>query len=226
MTRQYSHKELAEKVIHLCKNDKYKFIYISWKGWSGKSSFSKLIIELWKEQWISINHIDTDDFLINSELRKSAKKERIDNNSKKRISNYTSAFEESYNLAQLDSIIYSLEQQTNCFYKSKHDKKYIKLNHTYPLTIIEWIGTAFLETYRNTLSIWISCNEEVEIQRRIKRARNGEKEISYEELQQKTKERNEQLEVTTISHLSKFDIILDSSNDDILVVNKDNTNNI
>lgn len=225
MTSKYSRNSLAKKILNLYK-DKHKFIYISWNGWSGKSSFSKLVIELWKEQWISINHIDTDDFLINSQLRKSAKKERIDNNNKKRISNYTSAFEESYNLAQLDSIIYSLEQQTDCFYKSKYDNKYIKVDHIHPLTIIEWIGTVFLEKNRNALSIWISCNEETEIQRRLKRARNGEREINYEELQQKTKERNEQLKATTLHHLSKFDIILDSSNDDILIVNKDNTNNL
>lgn len=93
MIRQYSHKELAEKVTHLCKNDKYKFIYISWNGWSGKSSFSKLLIEASKQYWTSTNYIDTDDFLINSQLRKSSTKRWIDNHNNKRTSYYSSAFE-------------------------------------------------------------------------------------------------------------------------------------
>lgn len=78
-----------------------------------------------------------DDFMINKTLRRSAIKTRIDKHGEEHRSQYTRAFPDSYNLSSLQAIIYSIDQELDCFYKPKKSKDFVRISHNYPLTIIE-----------------------------------------------------------------------------------------
>lgn len=215
--------EISSALINFCLN-KFKFIYISGNGGSGKTTFAKSLVKQLNSMNINSNYIDTDEFVLDAEIRKSAKKKWIDVNGNERISEYTTSFPESYYLPALKTIIYSLRQGKDCYYKPKKKNEFIELKAEFPVTIIEGVGVAFLEKTKDTIGLFFTCNEDVEIERRIQRARNGEDVMSYEEVRKKVIERNNQFNVSVLPNKSKFDIELYSSKDFNLSVIRDGLN--
>lgn len=57
------------------------------------------------------------------------------------------------------------------------------------------------------------CDPEIELQRRLERNRDGESDVSREQVQQKLIERNEQFEINILPERDKFDIELWSHED-------------
>lgn len=220
MPQSYSSSIVAKHILDFCIG-RYKFVYIWGNGWSGKSTLSQEIINKAQSHWISVNCIDTDDFMIDKQLRRSATKIRTDTHGNERHSQYTRAFPESYHLSSLESIIHTLTQWIDCFYKPKRSSNFVRLYNSYPLTIIEWVGTAFWGQNPETFSLFITCNQETEIQRRIQRSRDNESSLSYEEIVQKLIERNEQFAVTILPEKHKYTIELESLSDYTLEVIRD-----
>lgn len=56
--------------------------------------------------------------------------------------------------------------------------------------------------------IFVLCDFKTEVDRRISRARDGETNLSREEVEEKATERNEQFEVTILPEKNKFDLEL------------------
>lgn len=106
-SKTYKDEEIAKKVVDFCLG-KYKFIFISGNGGSGKTTLSKKIVEEINSRGLSANRIDMDDFMIDSSIRKDLQKEWVDKNNNKRISYHTWPFKESYHLDSLENIIHSL----------------------------------------------------------------------------------------------------------------------
>ena len=93
-----------------------------------------------------------------------------------------------------------------------------------PLTIIEGVGAAFLEKDPKAFGIFLTCDLETEITRRIKRSRDGESNSSQEEIEKHCKERYEQFEAVVLPERKKFDLELQSLEDHSLKVKRDNLN--
>lgn len=221
--QNYSDEQIAKKIMDFCLG-KYKFIFISGNGGSGKTTLSKSLISEINSRGVDANSIDTDDFMIDTEIRKNAKKEWIDANNNKRISDHGSVFKEAYHLDSLEAVVRSLVNNENTSYKPKKGGELIELKSDAPLTIIEGIGSAFLEKNEMVYSILLICDFSIEVNRRIDRARNGEDNLLREEVKKKCLERREQLETTVLSMKDNFDLELWSQEDYSFSVKRDGLN--
>lgn len=219
----YTDEEIAKKVVDFCLG-KYKFIFISGNGGSGKTTLSKKLVEEINSRGLSTNRIDMDDFMIDYSIRKDLQKEWIDKKGNKRISYYTWPFKESYHLTSLEAIIHSLTKGKDSFYKPKKSNEFVEIKAEFPLTIIEGVGTAFLEKEQMIYGIFVMCDFKTEVDRRINRARDGETNLSREEVEEKATERNEQFEITILPEKNKFDLELWSLPDYSHRVDRDDFN--
>ncbi|MCE9548864.1 AAA family ATPase [Candidatus Nomurabacteria bacterium] len=220
MEKLYKGDEIAKKVIDFCLG-KYKFIFISGNGGSGKTTLSHQLVKEINSRGLHANCIDMDEFMIDSKIRKSSKKEWVDALGNKRISYLTWAFKESYNLDSLETCIHSLKNGKDCSYKSKSGEEVV-LKSECSITIIEGVGTAFLKKEEITYGIFVMCDFKHEVDRRINRARDGETNLSREEVEGKATERNEQFEVTILPEKNKFDLELWSLDDHSFRIDRDN----
>lgn len=216
----YSGEQVAKKIIDFCLG-KYKFIFISGNGGSGKTTLSEQLVKEINSRGFGANRIDMDDFMFDRKVRWDSEKEWVDTKNNKRISNYGWAFKESYHLASLEAIIHSLEKGKDSFYKPKKSKEFIEIKANFPLTIIEGVGTAFLEKDKTIYGIFVMCDFGNEINRRISRARDGETNLSREEIEKRAAERKEQFEVTILPEKNKFDLELSSQEDYSLNIGRD-----
>lgn len=218
----YTDKEIIKKIVNFCLG-KYKFIFISGNGGSGKTTLSKQLVKEINSRGLEANCIDMDDFMIDSKIRKSTQKEWVDANNNKRVSYHTWAFKESYHLDSLENLIHSLMIGDVCLYKNKNGEE-VELKSKSVITIIEGVGTAFLKKEKGMYSIFIMCDFEHEINRRVSRARDGETNLSIEEVEKKAIERNEQFEVTILPEKNKFDLQLWSLEDYSFRIDRDDFN--
>jgi len=221
--QSYSGEQVVKKVIEFCLG-KYKFIFISGNGGSGKTTLSKQLVKEINSRGLDANCIDMDEFMLDSKIRKSARKEWIDARNNKRIGTYGWAFKESYHLASLETIIHSIMNGKDSFYKPKKSYEFIEIKAGSPITIIEGVGTAFLKKEEVMFGIFVMCDFKDEVDRRIRRARDGEANLSREEVKEKAIERNEQFEVTILPERNKFALELRSLGDHSFSVERDDLN--
>ena len=201
--------ELVQYIIDYCKNNNLNKIYICGNGGSGKTSLSKYIEEEAKK-YGNVNVISTDDFIVDTDLRKNASVTWRENDAEYSY-RYTSSNKESYFIKNIDEIIYNIDNGLDCYYFSKRYKEnndIKKLYSNYFLTIIEGVGTAFLERDNKALSIFLKCNTENEIKRREERLENQNR-SSIELYDEK---RDSQFRTNVLIHENEFDLIIE--NDD------------
>ncbi len=219
--KPYSGTQVAKKVIDFCLR-KYKFIYLSGNGGSGKTTLSNELVSEIKSRGLEVNCIDMDEFVLDTKMRKSGKKVWVDVNNNTRESEYTTSFRESYYLNAVEAIIYSINKGKDSYFKTKKSNQFIEIKAQAPITIIEGVGTAFLEKNINAFGVFLTCNSELEIRRRINRSRDGENNLSSEEVEKKCNERNEQFEAMILPEGRKFDLELSSQEDYLLDIMRDN----
>ncbi|MBR4618957.1 MAG: AAA family ATPase [Bacilli bacterium] len=201
--------ELVQYIIDYCKNNKLNKVYICGNGGSGKTSLSKYIEEEAKK-YGNVNAISTDDFIVDTSLRKNASITWKEND-KDYSYRYTSSNKESYFIKNIDEILYNIDNGLDCYYfskKYKEENNMRKLYSNYFLTIIEGVGTAFLERDSKSLSIFLKCSTENEIKRREDRLENQNR-SSIELYDEK---RDSQFRTNVLIHENEFDMIIE--NDD------------
>jgi uridine kinase len=223
MSESYKGEEIVKKLADFCLG-KYKFIFISGNGGSGKTTLSKQLVKEIKSRGLNANRIDMDDFMIDSKIRKNTQKEWIDSKNNKRTGYLGWAFKEAYNLNSIETILHSLIEGKNSLYKPKKSDELVEIKAEFPITIIEGVGTAFLRKETNVLGIFVMCNFKNEIERRIKRARDDEHNLSRKEVEEKAIERNEQFEVTILPEKNKFELELWSLEDHSFKIERDDLN--
>lgn len=211
--------ELVQYIINICKEKNLNKIYICGNGGSGKTTLSKKIYELGVE-YGNVNIISLDDFMADTTMRKNSIVKWYENNIEY-VGRYTSSNFETYFLKNVYEIIYNIDHGVDCFYfpkryKEKNNIRQLKSN--YFLTIIEGVGTVFLEKDKEkALNILLKCSLENEIIRRISRTEqlNRDKTELYDE------KRSSQYRVNVLSHEKEFDLIVTNDKDfNYKIINK------
>ena len=201
--------ELVQYIIDYCKSNNLNKVYICGNGGSGKTSLSKYIEEEAKKIG-RVNIISTDDFIVDTSLRKNATVTWKENDEEYSY-RYTSSNKESYFIKNIDELIYNIDNGLDCYYFPKNYKENNNIRKLYSdcfLTIIEGVGTAFIERENKSLSIFLKCSTESEIKRREDRveSQNRNSIELYDE------NRDSQFRTNVLIHENEFDLIIE--NDD------------
>ena len=200
--------EITKNIIDICKKNNLNKVYICGNGCSGKTTLSKKIQEE-ALNYGNVNLISTDDFLVNTTLRKNGISKWTENEVEY-TGRYTSSNYESYFWKNVYEIIYNIDHGIDCFYftkryKEKNNIRQLKSN--YFLTIIEGVGTVFLEKdTHKSLTIFLKCNQENEAQRR----KNRTEQLNRDPIELYSEERSSQYRVNVLSHENEFDLIIEN----------------
>lgn len=198
--------QLVKYILNYCQKNNLNKVYICGNGGSGKTTLSK---KLYDEalKYGNSNIISTDDFMADTTLRKNSTT-NWEEHGVKYTGRYTSSNFESYFLKNVYEIIYNIDHGIDCFYfpkryKEKNNIRQLKSN--YFLTIIEGVGTVFLEKDKEkSLTILLKCNKDNEIKRRIKRTR----ELNRDATELYDEKRSSQYRVNVLKHEKDFDLII------------------
>lgn len=220
--------QTAKKIIEYSKQNGIKYLFISGNGASGKTELSKLICKLVGKEEI-INTIDMDDYVVDTKLRSNAKVEWTDpTTGETRSGKYSTVFSASYFLQNIKAILCNLERGNNYWYWPKKAKtpdeccKELKSNAV--LTIVEGIGSVYLDKDpAKSLSVFIRCSKEIEIDRRVSRARFSN-EQNRSDVEKQYDERNSQFEALILPYAPSHNLILESLVDYSFDIKKDEFN--
>lgn len=203
--------ELTTHLLRICKENNYRKIYICGNGSSGKTTLSKSLYN--KASTIGIcNLISLDDYLVDITLRKNSIYTWYEND-KEYQGRYTSSCKESYDLKSVYALLYNLDNGLDTYYfplryQEKHNIRRLYANYT--LTILEGVGTVFLDKDANeSLTILLGCSKELEIKRRSKRTKELKRDISenFDEV------RSREYQVNVLSQKDTFDLVITSDED-------------
>ena len=203
--------ELTTHLLRICKENNYRKIYICGNGSSRKTTLSKSLYN--KASTIGIcNLISLDDYLVDITLRKNSLYTWYENN-KEYQGRYTSSCKESYDLKSVYALLYNLDNGLDTYYfplryQEKHNIRRLYANYT--LTILEGVGTVFLDKDANeSLTILLGCSKELEIKRRSKRTKELKRDI-YENFDEV---RSREYQVNVLSQKDTFDLVITSDED-------------
>ena len=189
-------KQIINDICHtIIKND-YKIVLISGNGCAGKSIFANLLKGKYQDFNKTVCILDTDDFLLDKEYRKSTIISYVDKKGQVKKGYMASTFPQAYDFEKLKNTIIGKNQD---------------------LIIIEGIGAAFvLNDFPQAYKIFLQIDRETEFRRRSQRARS-EADLSKERIEM----RYEQFELFVLPLADKFDLRLVSQNDFSLKLTKE-----
>ena len=224
MGKVIQYNDLIQNVFDFCIKTGVKFLLISGIGGSGKSTLAKEIKKCFEKNNFTANIVDTDDFVIKSDVRKQTKVDYIDSIGNEYVTSYTTSFIESYCLNSFNSTIYNLKKGVDLYHipkDAKDESEYVLLKGNADIHIIEGVGSQFIKKPLNSLLLYVDCDLDTEVERRIKRARNGESVKNRDNIKEKCLARRNQLNSEAMTKQSKFDLILHSQMDFSFDVKKD-----
>lgn len=208
----YTPQVLAKKIVDFCIAKNKRFIFISGNGGSGKTEFAKVLAQIGCK-FGQVNVLDTDDFVVNTKLRNSSIVTWKDKNGNDCSGRYTTAFEASFFLQNIKAIVCNLKNGNDYIHwpkKALTEKECRILYSKAIFTIIEGVGTVFLDKKDiDSMSVFIHCDKEIEIERRINRAQFSN-EKKAEDVYKKYDERNSQYEANIAPHIEEHDMLLES----------------
>lgn len=200
--------DLVEYIISICREKNFNKIYICGNGGAGKTTLSKKI----RDRGLNFgetNLISLDDFMADSTLRENSLV-KWEEDGIEYVGRYTSSNFETYFLKNVYEIIYNIDHGIDCYYfpkryKEKNNIRQLKSN--YFLTVIEGVGTVFLEKDKEkSLTILLKCNKENEISRRFART----KELNRRSVELYDEKRSSQFRVNVLSHENEFNLIIEN----------------
>lgn len=216
---------IANKILQYCINNNKKYIFISGNGASGKTELSKKICNAAKEIG-TVNTINMDDFVVDTALRKHSVIEWNDiTTGEKETGSYSTVFAASYFLQNIKAILCNLRRGNNYWYWPKRAKleseSTVELKSDAIITIVEGIGSVYIDKDpADSISIFMTCSKECEIERRIKRAKYSN-EQDRASVEREYDDRNRQFLSIIMPYKEKHDLILESLKDFSLIINKD-----
>ena len=222
-TRTYSPEAIARSIMQHCHKTDRRLIFISGNGGAGKTELSRAIAKE-AEKYGRANVLDMDDFVVDTKLRNSATTSWSDPEKGPQTGRYTTAFAESYFLQNVQAILYNLERGNNYYHRPKKAQTDVECRLLFGdavMTIVEGTGTVFLERdVSRSISIFVQCSAEIEVARRIQRARFSNEQNEADVLKNFA-ERNSQYRAMIEPHKAEYGLVLESMEDYSLGVVRD-----
>ncbi|MCH5142266.1 MAG: hypothetical protein J1G07_00925 [Clostridiales bacterium] len=217
--------ELINALVGYALAKKKRFIFISGNGGSGKSELAKRIVA-YASQFGHSNAIDMDEFVVDTALRKSASLE-WEFDGEKLTGRCTTSFKSAYFIQNIHAIIANVALNNNYYHWPKKAKSIDECKLIYGdavITVVEGIGSVFLnKSLVDSISIFIECDEDIEIARRLQRKRFSN-EQTIEDIKKSSVERNSQYKALILPHRDEHDLILTSNEDYSFSIAKDKLN--
>lgn len=222
-TMNFTPGQIAKKIVDYCRRTNRRFVFISGNGGSGKSELSKVIVAE-ASKFGHVNTLDMDDFVVDTALRKSASITWNDKDKGVQSGRYSTSFAASYFLQNIRAIVHNISCGNNyCHWpkKAKSASECRLLHSDAVLTVVEGIGTVFLERDKdNSLGLFIRCEKEIEIERRLKR-KQFSNEQNLADILKNYEERNSQFEANILPYMNDYQVVLESLIDYSLDVLRD-----
>ncbi|TDQ41615.1 uridine kinase family protein [Aureibacillus halotolerans] len=210
--------EIRQRIANLInKNDQKVMIGISGHGASGKTTFANQLVELIEEK--DINLINTDPYIIGSDLRKYTTL-AYEYNGKEHHYKMTACHPAAHNVYALERDINMLRDGLDFYSLATHYKKSTLISSQHKVTIVEGMSLAFISQRLFDLTVYLYTDGETELTRRgIRDVSERGTDLHY--LNQSHEERRIQYEVFMHPYHQNFDIVVKNSNE-AFFLEKDN----
>lgn len=204
-------KLLQEIINWLRMSDEKIVIGISGHGAAGKTTFANRLVNLLNQN--EINYINTDPYIVSSDIRKYAVIQYTYQNENHRYK-MTACHPAAHHLAALERDIQMVRAGLDFYTIDTHYMKSELISSKNKITIVEGMSAAFINPDLFDLKIYFYTDGETELMRRSSRdiAERGA-DINY--LSQSHEERRIQYEVFMHSYSQRFDIIIKTSDETI-----------
>ncbi|HDR4363710.1 TPA: uridine kinase [Bacillus cereus] len=204
-------KLLQEIINWLRMSDEQIVIGISGHGAAGKTTFANRLVNLLNQN--EINYINTDPYIVSSDIRKYAVIQYTYQNENHRYK-MTACHPAAHHLAALERDIQMVRAGLDFYTIDTHYMKSELISSKNKITIVEGMSAAFINPDLFDLKIYFYTDGETELMRRSSRdiAERGA-DINY--LSQSHEERRIQYEVFMHSYSQRFDIIIKTTDETI-----------
>lgn len=189
-------------------NDQRIIIGISGHGASGKTTFANKLLKLLGQK--DINFINTDPYIIGSNLRKYTILDYEYNNEEHQYK-MTACHPTAHNLSALERDINMIRDGLDFYTISTNYSKSKLISSQNKVTIVEGMSTAFINLELFDLTVYLYTDGETELSRRgIRDVAERGTDIHY--LRQSHEERRIQYDLFMHPYHQNFDVVLKNSN--------------
>lgn len=201
--------KIINEIINLIKRENKRIIIgISGHGGSGKTTFVNNLLKLLGET--NVNYINTDPYIIGSNLRKYTII-KYEYKNKVHQDKMTACHPAAHNVSSLERDIHMLRDGIEFYTLSTHYSKSFLVSSQYKINIIEGMSVAFTDLSLYDLKIYLYTDEETELKRRsIRDVSERGTNINY--LNKSHEERRIQYELFMHPFHNNFDIVLKNTN--------------
>lgn len=205
---------ILERIANLINNKDHRIIIgISGHGASGKTTFANKLVKLLGQQ--DINFINTDPYIIGSNLRKYT---IVDYEYNNEVHHYkmTACHPSAHNLSALERDIHMIRDGLDFYTISTHYSESTLISSQNKVTIVEGMSIAFINPELFDLTVYLYTDGETELNRRgIRDVSERGTDIHY--LRQSHEQRRIQYDLFMHPYHQNFDVVLKNSNEEIFL---------
>lgn len=209
---------ILHRIANLINNkDQRIIIGISGHGASGKTTFANKLIKLLGQK--DINFINTDPYIIGSNLRKYTILDYEYNNEKHHYK-MTACHPTAHNLSALERDINMIRDGLDFYTINTHYSESTLISSQNKVTIVEGMSIAFINPELFDLTVYLYTDGETELNRRgIRDVSERGTDIHY--LRQSHEERRIQYDLFMHPYHRNFDVVLKNSNEEFFLEKDD-----
>lgn len=211
-----------DRILHEIANwinnkDQKVMIGISGHGASGKTTFANKLVKLLGQK--NINFINTDPYIIGSNLRKYTVLDYEYNNEEHHYK-MTACHPTAHNLSALERDINMIRDGLDFYTIGTHYRESTLVSSQNKVTIVEGMSIAFINPMLFDLTIYLYTDGETELNRRGIRD-VSERGIDIHYLRQSHEERRIQYDLFMHPYHRNFDVVLKNSNEEFFLEKDD-----
>ncbi len=207
-----------DKILHdivkrINKNEGRLIIGISGHGASGKTTFANSLLKLLEKE--NVNYMNTDPYIIDSNLRKYA---AIDYEYKNKKHHYkmTACHPAAHHILALERDLMMIRAGLDLYTIGTHYEKSMLLSLQNKVNIIEGMTVAFVDPDLFDFTVYLYTDDETELKRRSGRDIK-ERGASINYLRQSHEERRIQYHLFMHPYCQNFDIIIKNTKEEMIV---------
>lgn len=197
--------------------DQKVMIGISGHGASGKTTFANKLVKLLEQK--DINFINTDPYIIGSNLRKYTVLDYEYNNEEHHYK-MTACHPTAHNLSALERDINMIRDGLDFYTIGTHYRESTLISSQNKVNIVEGMSIAFINPMLFDLTIYLYTDGETELNRRGIRD-VSERGIDIHYLRQSHEERRIQYDLFMHPYHRNFDVVLKNSNEEFFLEKND-----